>query len=359
MKFLDKQDKHGRWIYQYWDKSKQQSRYAHLGTADRKEALKRFKVKQAEEVVYQRNPNAVRVSGSKRFSEVMEEYCKSKKMSISSLTNHAYAAKYFKEAVKDRPIGQYTERDWFIFTEYCRNKGFVLNTIANYSGRLNAVFKYALKVKYIKENIVSYISTTGRSEIKTIPIDDLNLFLKFVKDNYSQEFYFYLQHTFILALRPAEGIYLHWEFVNMDSNKVQVFNAKENRFDLLPMIYDVKDFYIYNGVKETGKIHQYKSYTDIVWRFVYYKKKFEEKVKPFPHILYDFRKTRCSQLANAGVDPHDLMRFMRHRDFSITMKYYINYDLGLMKKRMDDKLKTSLLTSQDAPLNLLNFSKNK
>jgi integrase len=360
MKFLDKQDKHGRWIYQYWDKSKQQSRYAHLGTADKKEALKRFKIKQAEELVYLRNPHAVKVSGSVYLSELAKEYIRLSKITIKSKLNYWNSVKNFINACKDKPIGMYGAKDWFIFLDHANNKGFAADTTATNAAHLRAIVNYAIKVKYIKESFIGEFSFKGKQEITVIPPDELRDFLIYCKiRNY--KYYYYLMHTYTLALRPAEGLYLRWEYVNMESEEVKIINSKRARFDVIPMINDVKEFYLFHGYKDVGLIHGDIPTSQAVTLFFKRAVKAYEKdkKKKFPYTLNMLRKTRGTQLANAGVRPFDLMRFMRHRDFKTTEKYYVKIDLSDMKNRINEDLKTSKTTSRDSILTLINFNDYK
>lgn len=55
--------------------------------------------------------------------------------------------------------------------------------------------------------------------------------------------------------------------------------------------------------------------------------------------LHQLRKTRGTDLANKGVNPLFLHKFMHHENIKTTMDYYIRVDMKMMEADINEKLK--------------------
>jgi integrase/recombinase XerD len=343
---LEPQDNGIYWV-RFWHKGYRQMRKKSLRTRNLKEAERKRREMEKKEALGISYITAMPEKGRKRFSEVLEECYKWAKIR-GSIERYKYVKKYFIEVSGDKPISQYDAKSWYDFIEFCNGKKFSNGTIVAYNSTLKKIFQYAVDLDYIEKSpIKKYKRKKNDNEIKAMSIDLYKEFMEFVKER-SEKYHFYFEHTYKLALRPSEALYLDWSFVDVKKEEVRIRNSKEDRYDIIPMIYDVKEFY--NGLerKSAGKIHEdISEYHTVQMFFNNAAKAFmTEKRKIFDYTMYAFRKSRASHLADAGVDIYALSKFMRHESVSVTEKYYAKPDRTLLKERINGALKTSRRTSR-------------
>ncbi|HEX3074970.1 MAG TPA: site-specific integrase, partial [Ignavibacteriales bacterium] len=236
-----KRHANGNWYFIYYDPEVQYDRKISLGTKSEKEAREVLETQQAKFKLGLPLDIFTPVQSGKRFSVVMEEYLRYKKLSRSTNLNYYAMMDKFIETVNDKPLNTYNRKDIYDFIDYCQRSGYAEGTIKKETSYLHSIFNYAVDVDYIDKNIVKVYQIKEKEDVKTVPLEDFNNFLEFIRDKY-QDLFFYLQHTYMLALRGAEGTYLMWEFINIDNETIRVRNNKRSRFDTLPMIHDLKNY---------------------------------------------------------------------------------------------------------------------
>jgi integrase/recombinase XerD len=350
-----KRHPNGIFYFIYYDPEVQYDRKISLGTKNEKEAQDILETQKAKYKLGLPLDIFTPVQSSKKFSVVIDEYLKYKKMTYSTTKNYIAMSRKFIAAVKDKPLSQYARKDIYDFIDYCQRHGYAEGTIKKETSFLHSIFNYAVDVDYIDKNIVKVYQIKEKEDVKTIPLEDFNNFLEFIKDDY-KDLFFYLQHAYMLALRGAEGIYLMWEFVDLENEKIKIRNNKRSRFDTLPMIHDLKNYYLNLRPPAKGKIHPFEHYYDIMNLYKKVKAEYEEEKKTkYPYTIKMLRATRCSQLIAAGISIYDLMRFMRHKNIQTTEKYYAKFNLEEMKERMNHTLISSKKSSKEGSLKLVNF----
>jgi integrase/recombinase XerD len=334
------QQPNGIYWLQYWNRLIRQDRYISLKTKNKKEAEKRLAQYQADFsrgiYFYEKQPE----QGSLYFTDVARE-CKSfLSISKSSIVRYKNAERLFTESCGDKPIKQYVPKDWFNFIAKCRQAGYNPNTIKCYNVTLKKIFAYALDVEYIDRNIIKSFAANTEGEIKAMPLSVYEDFMRYAKEHIDEKYYLYFKHLYLLALRPSEALSIKWEDIDFEHEEIIIYNSKRNRYDILPMLSDVKEFYEteFKDVERAGLVH------DITFRRLLYKFKLlrEDYIKDremeFDYTLYAFRKSRASHLANDGSQALDIMKYMRHKHYDTTNQYYAKVDRKAQKNRMDKQV---------------------
>ncbi len=366
---LDK--KSGYYKLSYYDKERGYSVKESLKTKNKKEAEQKARKRLYEMDLGLGREIDIPLPGSVMFSKVLPECYSMKELSDVTIRHYNGSAKLWIEALGDRPIVTYSKQDWAKFKLFMSNeKKHSQNTQAIHSRQLSSIFEYCVKYGYLKENIIENIKPQ-KIPPEVIPLDYLEEIFSFVKKSFFKQ-YFYYKLTYLLALRPYEANYLKWEWFNFKEEEIKIWNNKRKRFDVIPMLDDVLEFFT-SEIKpeESGEIFGYKNQYAVIGKFEKWQKRLLdskrselkkenlkngivltdkeiEKILPTPMKFYGLkylRKTRGSQLANSGARPFSLMEYMRHEDLKTTKTYYTKIDRKAMKKDLDISIRSLSMNS--------------
>lgn len=278
-----------------------------------------------------------------KLSEALEIFFQQKDLSDSSVTTYRIAIDHLIKASGDKYLFQYSNKDFFKLIDSFRNdktiKGSVLskNSTAIYSRHIYAVFNFLLKENFIKENPMRRIP----SELKTVepvPADHLELILDELKRKDMIRQYNFIKLIYLCAYRLNEAINAEAEDFELKRRIVKIKNQKGKRIDLIPMPEDLFQFLKAADLPKSGRLFHYKSNssTKSFWKTV-------NKTCGFDYNIHQIRKARGTDLANAGVEPLFLQKFMRHSDFRTTQQYYLKIDLSKaaadINRKMADQAK--------------------
>ncbi|MBI9060292.1 MAG: tyrosine-type recombinase/integrase, partial [Labilibaculum sp.] len=106
----------------------------------------------------------------------------------------------------------------------------------------------------------------------------------FVKDRL-HSFYFF-SFLLVTGFRKGEAVNAHWEDVNLKERILSVRNTKKNRIDKIPLLNETLELLKLIGIKENGKIFNYKCAGgfDATWNTM-------RKRLGFKYKIHEIRKT--------------------------------------------------------------------
>lgn len=267
---------------------------------------------------------------NKYFTSRMEE-----RRILSGKTKTAYltAVKSFSNVCGNNLVYNYSKTD---FNKYLRAletsaQDYSQNTIANYIRHLYILFNWLKVNGYIHQNI--FVKLPGKiNEPEPIPADHLkNIFLDLLNRKLFKQ-YLLVKLTYLCALRKSEAILLHGADFDKQNKTIYIRNTKGKRIDAIPMLTDIEKF-VSDYDFPDGRLFNYNHVDSInsFWSTT-------NNNLSYSYTFHQLRKTRGSDLADAGIDPLFLKKFMRHKDFRTTQKHYIKLNRDKMRDSMNEKL---------------------
>lgn len=326
----------------YWDKNLHKPRSISTGKKNQKEAEKFKKEFNAKLLLGINNKNLIRPVGyNHKFSEALTFFLNESNLASKTKTAYNTAALHFIKCCGDLNLYNYNVTHYREFINYLNNltsyyknsqKKLAYNSIANYVRHIHRLFNWFLKRKLVTENIIVEKVQPVATEVKIIPEEHLQQILENLKSRDLIKQYNFVRLTYLGALRISETISLRKTHIDMVNNILYVPIGKGKRYDGIPLVSDLREHILQMNITEEN-IFNYKSYDGVktFWKTV-------NKLLGFNYNFHQLRKARGTHLAEKGVNPTFLQKFMRHKDFNTTIKYYIRVDLAKMKYDIDSKL---------------------
>lgn len=280
-----------------------------------------------------------------KLSDAIKLFISQRKLKSSSVRAYELAVETFIKASGDKFLFQYSNLDNISFIKQLNemtrkskeNKEIPIsqNTRANYTRHLFAFFAWLHKNKFIDENFIQKLKGE-RKEVRSIPQEHQQLIYNQLKESCLKKNYDLLKLKYYGAYRVEELLQTKVEDFDFKNDIVLIKNFKGNRIDKIPMVKDIKEHLLQMKLPATGRI-TFLSYSGIrsVWRRVVEKLNLE-------YTLHQIRKSRGTDLANNGVSPFFLHKFMRHENMNTTLKYYVQVDLKKMEDEINQKLTENL-----------------
>lgn len=256
---------------------------------------------------------------------------KSQKQNDKTRKAYQTASDHLIASCGDKYVIQYTNIDYFKLLDRFNLLNLSINSRSNYTRHLSSFFNWCVKNEFAKKNIIEKIKSE-KKEVEPICAEHLNqIFQNLLERNLMKEYNF-VKLLYLTAFRIGELISAHGEDFNIDEEIIFVRNSKGKRIDKIPMLQEIK-LHLLEFPPPSGKIFDYKSTNAarIFWYTVNRKLGLNYKI-------HQLRKTRGTDLANLGVNPYFLQKFMRHSDIKTTLNYYVKIDLTKMKNEIDSKV---------------------
>ncbi|OGU58261.1 MAG: hypothetical protein A2V66_03480 [Ignavibacteria bacterium RBG_13_36_8] len=332
MAFLKKRGKYF-YIY-YYDKSIGKLRGFSLKQTDKSIAKQELKTFEANYNLKLLPRNFTFIPKTLLLSAAKDLYLKEKNYeSPNTADAYKYAVQIFIIHCKDNPVEYYSRNEHNYFVSKLKERNYSQYSINNYVTHLFILFNWLIKKKYITENPFIRIKIMGKNEVKPIPFPDLEKIYNNLTERKLIKHYNLVKLTYLCAFRKSESIACRKEDFDLKNKIIYVRNLKGKRIDTIPMLSDIEDFLKSLDMTGTGLLFQYSGThsTKSFWRTV--NKKLE-----FNYTFHQLRKTRGTFLANKGIEPLFLQKFMRHRDFRTTQQYYIKIEIDQARKRMNEKI---------------------
>ena len=335
------------WL-RYYENGKQKSR--NLKTADKKEALAILQEFEAAQTL--KLNAASRLESIPSFillSAALEKFLFTK--FIAKKTNKIYrnATASFIKILTDRPLMRYTQDDFNHWQHAMRLADKSQNTIAIYSRHLHAMWAWFIKNDMAQKNIITLVRSENK-KIKIIPPEDLSIIL----NEFSGMQLFIVKWLLYTGMRVSELVILKCSDIDMQNKIINVHNVKAKRYEAMPIIQPVFEL-LYEANLKNKYLIPYRSYNTLrlfwtrkIHRLVHGGKTYGRKpvapVLKTSYSLHQLRKTCASLLANSGVNPFFLQKYLRHTNIQITLSFYISTDISQMAADINQKVDWKLPT---------------
>ena len=273
--------------------------------------------------------------------QALKIYSSHKKLKEKSNKAYRIACEHLIAACGDKPLFQFNKSDNLILHQHLNDrkinrgksseKKLSTNSIANYTRHLYSLFKWLKEQDFIHENIISKTKTELK-KVEVISEQDLELIFSHSKKHCEKRNSDLILLKYYAAYRAQELLMAKAEDFDFKNKIVTINNFKANRQDQIPMVNDLFEHLKQMNLPPSGRITELK-YEGLrsVWD------RLMDRLQ-MNYSLHQLRKTRGTQLANKGVNPIFLQKFMRHENIKTTMDYYIRIDLMKMEKEINEKL---------------------
>lgn len=282
-----------------------------------------------------------------KLSEGLELYFSQKKLKPNTIQSYKLAVKQFISVTGDKYLYRYSRIDGINFNNYLNNhtrKGtkntqqhISQNTKANYTRHLYSLFHWFVKNKLIKENIIEKFKIE-KKQVETIPPEELKTIFKAFEGVNLKKNRDLIMLKYFAAYRAEELLSAKTEDFNFNTRIVKISNLKANRVDEIPMVDDLYQHLQQMDLPKSGKITKlnYQGLRSVFRRVQ--ARLIKKNTISNEYTLHQLRKSRGTDLANQGISPLFLHKFMRHENIKTTMDYYIKVDLQKMAAEINSKL---------------------
>ncbi|MBI5728048.1 MAG: tyrosine-type recombinase/integrase [Ignavibacteriales bacterium] len=206
------------------------------------------------------------------------------------------------------------------------------NSISTYLRQLNTLFNFFQLNGFIEKNIIQKVKPQQK-EVRTIPAALLDqLFNDLQKTNINH--FNIIKLKYLAALRISEVVNIKVGSIDLVNKQILVQNQKAKRPDIIPIPSDLELHLQTIVIPSAGLIFPQYSIDAIksAWR-----RSFKRIGSPFYNI-HLLRKTRGTILAENGVNPFFLQKFMRHTSIKTTEQYYLNVNINKARLDINSKL---------------------
>jgi integrase/recombinase XerD len=291
------------------------------------------------ELTKKENEQLVRVpeNAGMLFSEAFELYKQDrrnsgKELTEGTITTFKIAFKHLYGSCGDKPVYKYTREDFNIFVRDMDN--LKQNSRATNAVKVNAVFNFLVKEKYLNENPFKHIQ--AKWNVFEVLSDAQ---IKTIREYASQtKFADLVDFQLLTAFRLDEAKNVNAK--NIKDGRIMV-KAKGGHMRSIPISDELKiwlDNYYrkMNIAPESDELlFKYKRHcANEFWRRV--NKNCGLKKGIASHAL---RKYTLSKMANAGIPINFVKEYAGHTDIKTTLKYYIKNDLDKIAQELNNKIK--------------------
>lgn len=295
------------------------------GTADKRRANEELKITKSE--IIQKKDRPIVEKNNLTFQQaykLMKQDRANTKGAYSQKTLAVYEVilGIIKETFGDKLISEYDRNDY----HYLVNRlGIKHNSKAAYIKKINAVFNFLVREKYLKENPFKTIRPIHR-EVIIKTTEEVNKLLDFVQGT---DLYWLFRFQIASAFRINEVLTTTREKIEPDIIRV---TRKGNVPNYIPIIGKMRDLLKEMPLPEEGRLFPF-SYDEV--RYILLK---FEKETGICFVSHDLRKYMLSTMANAGIAPKFITDYAGHNDSKTTDKYYIRLEKKKMAEDIDAKL---------------------
>lgn len=263
------------------------------------------------------------------FSIAYKEFINSKERTADTIRSYDGIKNRWIQIVGEKFVKYYTPEDCKKFVTSLSKLS--KNSLESYTRQLSIIFNFFVKKNYISENPIE-ITKGSLKEPQPMTLGDYEKIRKYFLDRKMIKQYNLVSLIFFNALRVSEGIFMRGEDFDFENKLVYIRNSKGKRIDMIPMLKDAEEFLRTMNMPD-GRLFDYTSRDSFktVWNGARHKTNVTNTV-------HSLRKARGTQLANLGVEPLFLQKFMRHRDIKTTLKFYVKMDLNNMRERINGKI---------------------
>lgn len=218
-------------------------------------------------------------------------------------------------------------RRWLVDKEGKSNASCYLRSLA-------AIINWGVEKHHL---LYSPITKDVKINVPTKPIikysdDQIKAVLKAAGPDVEAHFRFLLLSGF----RTDEACDLKWDHIDFGNRNLHVFNAKENRYDFIPMDRDLIRFLKKCPKTFAPYVLRYRSRHTLSHAL----EDIRETLSLDPRLkVHTLRKNFISNIVNSGASESMLMHLARHRSIATTHKYYTAFDVESTRKALQNSRK--------------------
>lgn len=315
--------------------------YVELKNGDRKRILRRGFNSQAEARVAEAEiiVNAsIEDPDNPLFDDVLDEYSDWYEKRRKESSTHKVKKDirlYVKPFFKNKHIQDITRRDVIRFQDYLLDK-LSLTTAKNVHTQLSAIFRYAISMEYITENVAREVgnikgSTNNRFEYWTL--EEFKVFISVVDDLKHRSLFMLL---FFSGARIGEVTALTWKDIDFKNNMIDINKTiyknkatdPKTKTSIRKVMMPTHTMNLLRQLKlkESPKIDYFvfgEFYTPLhvnTARGIY--RRYTDMVKLKEIRMHDFRHSHASYLINNGYDIQIVSKRLGHARVSTTLDIY-------------------------------------
>ncbi len=223
---------------------------------------------------------------------------------------------------------------------YNKIKEYLLQNLAyetarSYINYLRILFNFAINRDYYKKkNPFIRLKRREKKYITIIPDEHFDLILTYLKE-LNIELYRFIVFIRYTGFRLTEALMLEWQQIKFSQKLISLTTFKDNnRNDIFPL--NIENGALINFLlpfkKESGKVFNtdqwaVKKFQKAIESINTEKKEADKNFIDIPkYTIHDIRRTFGSKYANKLM-PIELMKLMRHKDITTTLRYYVNIQM--------------------------------
>lgn len=246
---------------------------------------------------------------------------------------YVYAVRHFKTALKNRPVNQYTAKDGKRFIDYMVKRGDKQNTQGIHTRHLHALWNYFVEKGYAKTNIIKKVPQSKPNPV-AIPFQEAQVILDYFQQKNMQHYHF-VYFLLLTGFRVSTALAQKWEDVYFDLSVMKAYNVKAGHDFFFPIHDELKKLLKEMKPKENGRLFYYiNQVSPIFWRRDI-PKLLEQGLIKKRYTLHQFRKSFGSWGAQTGIESAVMQKLLDHSSEKITQTFYIEYQMNLMKERLE------------------------
>ena len=311
------------------------------GTADKRKANEELKITKSE--IIQKKDRPIVEKNNLAFTqayELMKQDRANTKGAYSQKTTAVYEVitGIMRETFGDKLVHEYDRNDYHYLVNSLTIKH---NSKAAYIKKINAVFNFLVREKYLKENPFKSIQMVKR-EVVIKTKEEVDKLLDFSQGT---KFYWFFRFQIASAFRINEVLTTTREKIEHDIIRV---TRKGNVPNYIPILEVMRELLNEMPLPDKGLLFPY-SYDEV--RYILLK---FEKETGISFVSHDLRKYMLSAMASAGVPMKFTMDYAGHTDIKTTNAYYVRLEKKKMAEIIDARLLyTRLYKDQKKPQNEL------
>jgi len=312
----------------WYDKKTGKTKTISAGTTD-----KRIAKSKARDVNARKRLNLIETTNDPAINITLEDalklYLNQEQRAAKTITAYKTAVNIFIDVAGNRNVIDYSKTHYLRFIQKLRNNNYAVNSIANYTRHLHAIFKWLVEADYLEKNIIKR-TKAYKKDVEPIPPDDLKTILNHLLKKEMIKQHNLVKIMFLCAFRIGEAIKCLGEDFRLKEGTIFIRNTKGKRKEFIPMLDDIRAFILEAKLAKEGRLFDYTcpDSARTFWNTAM-------KELNFKYTFHQLRKSRGTQLANGKAAPLFVHQFMRHKDFNTTLEYYIKINMDLATKDLN------------------------
>lgn len=264
----------------------------------------------------------------------------------NTVTLYNIVAKLFLKVCSNKPISEYTEKDYTKFLYYLDDVKLSQNTKSIYTRHLKAIWSFFLSKNYCNVNIIIKIPEKIKDP-DPIPANDLQIILNHLRSHTVQIYQYHLIMFMLLTgCRPSSALVQPAENIDFNNNVIRIVNVKTGKrkgkdYYNFPLYSSLRTLLLEIGVKSGRLFHQFSvngaNYTGSLkfWSRLQ-SSLFNKKQISRKYTLKQLRPTFASYCINIlQMDIYTVQKLLDHSDIKVTNQHYILHDISNAKNKLD------------------------